>query len=247
MAFRRRRFAKKKTTRPRRKAAVPRAPRQGMFTIVRRQPTSYISNSSIAGVAQVINPPSGSGLNMIVLGTPVAHPIFGATFSVPFAAAFTLDMLSQYTDLTSISDQYKITNIGLRFQYNASDVTGVPIGASQPAFVPIVKYIPDYDDGSIETIFALQAKMGLRSVPLSGGKFHSMRLSPRVADTVFGTALVPGYATPSKTMWLDSSGPAVPHYGIKGYIENFPLSGTSVLTSCITIEVVYTVKLKGLQ
>jgi len=179
----------------------------------------------------------------------VAHPIFTGVYNVPFAAAFTLDMLSQYTDLTGISDQYKISNVELRFQYNASDVNGLPANnTNQPNFLPILKYCNDYDDGAIETVAALQAKMGLRSKPLTGGKNHSLRLTPRVADAVYGTSLTTAYAVPSKAMWLDSSLPAVPHYGVKGYIENLPLGTTAGgMTSCISIEVLYTVKLKGLQ
>ena len=229
---------------------VPRAPRlgqQGGFTVVRRLPTAYISNSSIAGVAQVSNPASASGTNMIVIGSTVAHPVFGATFSLPFSAGFTLDMLAQYTDLTNIADQYKITNVQLRFQYNASDVAGQPIGASAPATIPILKYVADYDDASLETVTALQAKMGLKSKPLVDGKFHSVRLSPRVADAVYGSTLASAYAIPAKPMYLDAQSPAIPHYGLKGYIENLPLSSTGLMTTCITIEVVYTVQLKGLQ
>lgn len=229
---------------------VPRAPRlgqQGGFTIVRRLPTAFIANSSIAGVPQVSNPASASGTNMIVLGSTVAHPIFGATFSLPFAAGFTLDMLAQYTDLTNIADQYKISNVELRFQYNASDVAGQPIGASAPATIPILKYVVDYDDAALETVTALQAKMGLKTKPLTDGKFHSVRLSPRVADSVFGSTLVPAYAIPSKAMYLDAQVATTPHYGLKGYIENLPLSSTGLMTSCITIEVAYTIQLKGLQ
>jgi len=181
----------------------------------------------------------------MVVGGAVAHPVFGATFSLPFAAGFTLDMLSQYTDLTNIADQYKISNIELRFQYNASDIAGGPIGGA-PATTPILKYVADYDDAALETVTALQAKMGLKSKPLVDGKFHSVRLSPRVADAVYGSTVATAYAVP-KSMWLDAQSPAIPHYGLKGYIENLPLSSTGLLTTCITIEVVYTVKLKGLQ
>ena len=228
---------------------VPRAPRlgqQGGFTVVRRLPTAYISNSSIAGVAQVSNPASASGTNMIVLGSTVSHPVFGATFSLPFAAGFTLDMLAQYTDLTNIADQYKISNVELRFQYNASDIAGQPIGASAPATIPILKYVVDYDDAALETVTALQAKMGLKTKPLTDGKFHSVRLSPRVAAAVYGTSLANAYAIP-KPQWLDAQTSNTPHYGLKGYIENLPLSSTGLLTTCITVEVVYTVQLKGLQ
>jgi len=234
----------------RRRRAIPRAPRLlDGFTIVRRQPPSYIANSAISGVAQVSNPASGSGLNMIVLGTPVAHPIFTNTYSVPFAAAFTLDMLSQYLDLTGISDQYKISNVELRFQYNASDVAGIASNnTNQPTFLPMLKYVIDYDDGSVETPTQLQAKMGLRSKALSGGKQHSVRFSPRVADAVYATSLTTGYAVPARPMFLDSQTANIPHYGIKGYLENFSLGSTSGgMTSCITIDVIYTVKLKGLQ
>lgn len=225
----------------------PRLGQQGGFTVVRRLPTAFISNSSIAGVPQVSNPASASGTNMIVLGSTVAHPIFGATFSVPFAAGFTLDMLAQYTDLTNIADQYKITNVELRFQYNASDIAGQPIGASAPATIPILKYVADYDDASLETVTALQAKQGLKSKALTDGKFHSVRLSPRVADAVYGSSVSTAYAIPAKPMFLDAQSPAIPHYGLKGYFENLPLSSTGLLTTCITVEVAYTVQLKGLQ
>jgi len=217
----------------------------GGFTVVRKCSDVFLSNGSTAGTV-LVRDKDNNVSSIISLGTPEANPIFGGVYSVPFAMQFKLDDLAQYTDITNICDRYKITKVKLKAMYNATAITGSTVSAPYPSFMPLIKYVVDQDDDSPQTVDQLNAKMNLKAKTLSQGKLVSMSCRPKVAPAVYngiGTA----YAIPGKSEWINSGYRTVPHYGIKGYLENFVLQSNSDATSCVTFQIEYTVKVKDLQ
>lgn len=231
---------RRKNKRSNKRSKVPRAPRNGGFVITRRVPTLYLSNSSTFGAPQITQPSGGQAL--IALGSPVVHPIFGNNFTVPFALQFTLDQLSQYTDIQQIADRYKITDVYVKFQYSSNNINGATSGP----LVPSVCWVPDHDDGSTLTPTELNAKMGLRRVSLGDGKFHLIKIKPRVAGAVF-QGLSTGYMVPNSSEYINSSYPTVLHYGCKGYIDGMYLGGVGAFNSCISMDITYRVQVRDLQ
>jgi len=203
----------------------------------------WLSNSLTAGVVTV----SGGGpINSLTTGTPVAHPVFANSYDIPFVFTFGLDQLSQYSDLVAIADKYKIANVKIKAMYNATAVQGSSNSASSPSMMPIIKYVTDYDDGIMATADELNAKMGLKSKTLSEGRMVKMSVAPRVAVSVFNPS-GSAYQVPNKSVYLNSANSGVPHFGIKGYLQNFTLQSSLNVTSCITFELEFTVKLRELQ
>lgn len=226
-----------------RRIAPPRNLGTGGFTIIRQQPTIWLSNSNVVGSPLVRG---GQGTTSLALGTPEPNPIFGNVYSIPFAFQFTLNNLAQFGDLSGIADKYKISSVRIKATYNATAVQGSAVSQPFPSFMPLIRYVTDDDDSSPQTTTEINAKMGLRTKTFGNGKMIKMSCTPRVAPQVYSDVIV-AYSVPSKPTWLNSSYTTVPHYGIKGYIENFSLQSNNDSTSCITFELEYKVKLKDLQ
>lgn len=238
--LRRRRNAYKK------KRRIPRNPRMGGTVLTRRVQTCYINNSNIFGAPVATNPPGATA--MIQLGSIITNPYFGNNFTFPFVLTFSLDQLVQFTDITNFADRYKIKDVYIRMQYNSDSVTGVPTtGQNQPNIVPSMCYIADYDDSNVQTPTELNAKMGLKRKALNNGAFHLIKLKPKVAPAIYQAGVASAYAVPSSQTFINSSYPTVPHYGIKGYFENFFLGGIGAGCSQVTLDVVMKVQIKDFQ
>lgn len=236
--------AKRVVRRARPARRVPRNLGTGGFTVVRKVPTIWLANSNTVGVPIV---QGGGPVPSLIVGTPVVNPIFGNIYNLPFVFTFALNDLAQFSDFTNIADKYKITNVLIRAMYNATAVQGSTVANPYPSFMPKIKYVVDHDDGIVQPVNELDAKMGLKSKSFAEGKQIKMTVSPRVRDTVGGSGGSNAFAVPAKSMWINAGNDACPHYGIKGYVENFSLQSNTTATSCITFELEYTVKLKDLQ
>ena len=227
-------------------AAPRRNPRllgTGGFTVRRKVTDLWLANSNTLGIPIQ---GGGSGASSLVIGTPVVNPIFGGVYSLPFSFTFTLDNLANYTDITAICDKYKITNVTIKAMYNCTAVQGSTVSAAFPSFMPLIKWTTDFDDGNATTVLECNQKMGLKSKSLGNGKVVKMSVKPRAALALYQPAATP-YSVPSKSLYVNSAYPIVPHYGIKGYLENFCLQANTLATSCITFELEYTVHAKDLQ
>lgn len=240
--LRRRRPAVKRMVK---KRSIPRPPRTGGTVITRRLNTQYIANSSFYGSAVTTN--TGLAVALVTLGTPVVHPYFGNNFTVPFSLQFSLDQLAEYTDFTNICDRYKILDVYVKLQYNTDSVAGAPNASGQPNMVPSVNWIQDYDDSNVLTATQLNAKMGIKRKALNDGRFHSISVKPRLAATAFQGGAVSAYTVPGKATWVNSAYPSVPHYGIKGFIENMYLGAIATGTACIAVDVTFKIAIKVLQ
>lgn len=242
--IRRRRPAAKKRVMKKRAPRVPRPVGTGAAALTRRVQSLYLTNSSSFGVPAVTNP---SPTPVFTLGTATAHPVFGNNFTVPFTMQFSLDQLAQYTDMTNFCDRFKITNVIAKFQFNSDSITGYSTATqNQPNIVPSVVWIQDYDDANTLTAVEINAKMGVKRRALNNGSFHAISVKPKIAAAAYN-GLSTGYTVPKGETWVNTAYPSVPHYGIKGYIENMYLGGITGGAACVTIDLTYTVQLKDFQ
>lgn len=235
-----RRYRKKAPAR-RMRRRVPRALNQGGFSVTRQCTPIFISNSSVAGVTQQS---PASGTCALTLGTPVTNPLISGHYDVPFTMDFNLSQINGFTDFTNIADRYKITKVDVKILYNANAVAGSAALGTFPSMLPIINWIPDHDDNGVQTAIQLREKMGLRSRTCGDGKFVKFSVRPVPANVLApGTA----YAVPTKSQWVNSSYTTVPHYGIKGYFQNWSLQTASSAVSCFTFELKYHIALRDLQ
>lgn len=226
----------------RRRRAVPRAPRTGQFLISRKVTSIYLTNSATVGQV-TITPKTG----IVNVGNLEPHPVFAGVYKLPFACEFSLGDLAQFSDIANICDRYKLLKAQVKVQYNANSVAG-DVAGGLPAFIPNIKYITDVDDSQPSGSNIIDAKMGVRTKALADGKFVTMSVRPVCAPLVNDNSQSGNaYEVPSKSMWINTGYPLVPHYGIKGYIENLPLEATTVATSCLTWTLTYTVLCRDLQ
>lgn len=217
----------------------------GGFVVSRKTSDIWLSNSNTAGTP-LVRDKEGNVSTILILGTPEANPVFGNTYSIPFVFTFKLSDLAEYSDITSICDKYKITNVKIKAMYNATATQGSSSSASFPSFMPLIKYVTDEDDENPQNVESLNAKMNLKAKTLSEGRLVKMSCRPKVAPAVYN-GISAAYSVPAKSQWINSGYPTVPHYAIKGYLQNFSLQSNTQATSCVTFQLEYTVKVKDLQ
>lgn len=219
----------------------------GGFTIARRYDPIYVANTIVNGAFINTNP------TIIAVGTPEMVTAFGNDiYNVPFAMRFDLKTLSQYTDLTAICDRYKILGATIKISYNSNTAWGSAAGLTgqgyaQAACMPLVNYIQDYDDDAVLDCTSVRAKMGLKQRVFKGGNSQVViKVAPRPAPNVFnGDAAA--YAVPSRSQWINAGYTSVPHYGIKGYLQNVPLGSVQQYASAFTFDITLRVACKDLQ
>lgn len=238
-APKRRLVRRKRLARPMRRR-VYRGPRQGFLSIVRKlsQIQTYATGGTAGGIGKV--DPTGTCLN---LGTPVYINGTDNCWDVPFSMVFRLDQLMNATDITSISDQFKILSAFVKVHANYN-LTGAGLANA----VPFIDYIQDHDDAIVPSLALMREKMGVKTKYFSTSKpYILMGVRPRCADTVFqnGTSAT-GYSIP-KSLWINTTYSGTEHYGIKGVIRNIYLPAGSSVGSLLNWDVSLKVLAKDFQ
>lgn len=193
--------------------------KKGFLKILRKYPEIWMSNSTGAGTA-VLSTTSGlySG-NSIQLGTPTLNA--NGTYDVPFSLAFYLNELLQVNDITTLCDKYKIIKAYVRvipsFTQNA-------LGGLYS--MPTISYITDGDDNTPPTTALIREKMGVKVKQFVNGRMVKMLVRPTTLGQVYQSAVATAYQV-GGARWLDCNYSAVPHYGIKGVINNVDLPAAS--------------------
>lgn len=219
----------------------------GGFYISRRMNSIYLTND-LAGGAM-----NNSNALVVTLGPPEqVLPASVDTFNVPFAFNFSLKQLLQFTDITAICDRYKIVGATVKFSYNANTAWGSAAGATggglqQANFMPIVNYVQDYDDDGVQTVQQLLARQGLKQRVFKNGNSQVViKVAPRPAAQIYDGATA-AFAIPNRPQWINTGYPDVPHYGIKGYLQNVGLASIANYYTCFTVDVTLKIACKDLQ
>ena len=219
------------------------APKEGGFKITRVvENITAISNSNAVNTPVAINP---AGTTMLHIGSPEVTGLGTSLYNVPFAFTFHLDNIAGYGDITSIADQYCIYGISVVARYNSNSVSGDG-GVGVQQCVPVMRWVPDYDDGAVESPASIRQKMGLRTTRLD--KDVKIYIKPKTAGIVSADTTIPtGFIVNTKTTYCNSAYAQIQHFGIKGYIENMNITSTSNVLSFVNFEVKYYIRAKSLQ
>lgn len=148
------------------------------------------------------------------------------------AISFNLNALTNPTEFTSLYDSYKISGVKILFMPRITEATGVVGSNGFGTFM----YVPDYDDATtpvnqLEILERQSAK--LRQAANRPWKIY---LKPAA-----GVNIPTGFAQAPRSLWIDTSSPATPYYGLKYAWNN--------ITTGSTIDVYYTyyLKFKGVK
>jgi len=212
---------------------------KGGFTIKRKAIPALIQCTS-AGNIESINTAGGASTS-VLLGTPVESFESGSlnrVYDVPFSMVFALDQLFAYTDLTQISDRYRIANVQIKIHgYNNFFING----ALNYAPNHFIEYVSDYDDGGTPTIQEFSEKMGTRTKGFNQQGMLSLSVRPRV-PMMTGDSHV---SIPARSVFIDSASEGQEHYGIKGIFRNLSLYDVKSLG--LKVHFIYTVVVRDLQ
>lgn len=222
--IRRRRPARRNIRRRARRVPRPMG-RNGGLVLLRRSPQVMLRSSQSASGAVVEAFAEGvSDFNPLNVGTLTGDGM--NNYDVPFAFLFKLDSVTNSTELTAISDRYRIDKVWIRAFYTCGIINGAstPAQASNVTFgAPFISYYVDYDDATPPTIADLNERMGTRMAAFKPGRFIQMSVRPKFAVGIQDDdpAVVSAYP---RHGFIDCAQPDVPHYGIKGAIRGLALN-----------------------
>lgn len=160
------------------------------------------------------------------------------------ADKFTLDSVTNYTELTTLYDQYRIRSVTMKFHLvtNPDRLTtpGTDPASNYlaPPNYPKLWYVRDYDDSSAVTLTTLREMGKAKFKVMKPNSVISVRIRPAVLTQLYRTDLTTGYS-PSWPKKLDCSQSNIPHYGLKWIVET---DGVSLYTNSqfiVRVEYVY--------
>lgn len=229
-AYKKTKYGAAKMKRFRRRAGY-----QGSLFVRRKAKAIVSSGSGVLGGYTITG-----AQNAIALGTPVSVPGTNGLYDIPFSVVARLDDMVNYTELTALFDQYKITGVKVQVQgWNASNAPGTPL--------PFLQVDRDTDSANLVTPTAFRERMGIQTKYISASRpAVSMYFKPRVAQEVFATGVTTGYAIPRGPVWLNTLNPNIEHYCAVGILRNVYIPAQASV-STLTWEVTYSVSCRDLQ
>ena len=239
-----RRKARKNIRRKRvaRKRVARRRNSNGVIHLTRRLPEQNVYNNTVAGTMSASS-------STVIVGTPYQTPAFaGSTYyNVPFTADFQLNDLINFTELTAISDKYKIKWVKIVAWCN-SNVASVA-GTGQ---LPSMLYCMDDDDVSMPAsnttgLQTIREKMGAKLKQWQQNKPITFFIRPKILSSVNGPVGTPVSSAVISSRFLDCAHSDIPHYGMKGYLQDVNLAATPAVYTQFKFDITYGVTLKGIQ
>lgn len=234
---------RKKPSGPRRRPAMRRRYRRqnkGSLFLMRKMPESILSNTALG----VITLSSGPLAPCISVGTPISTGI-SAFYDVPFSFNFRLSQLVSATDITQISDRYKIVGAYVRINHTGAGFNTTPggVASSAPHNKPWVQHYTDHDDNVVPTVFQVLEHMGTKTKTFKNeNSYIAMKCRPVPQEDVTG-----GFLVPTRPQFINSANPAVDHYGLKGCFKNLWLPAIADGTTQLRIDVALAVVAKDFQ
>jgi hypothetical protein len=185
---------------------------------------------------------------VLSLGTPVVNG--SGSYDIPFAMLFRLDQLAEYSDITSLCDKYRLDKVKVELYYQS--VINDQLGGASDITMPYIEWVEDNDDNNLMASNAFRAKMGIKTAAFKGAaRVATLWAKPKLSQMIWSSSLTTAYEVPTRPLWVDSSYPSVPHYGIKGFIRGMLLPAASSsyngMKNSIKWNVTYTVSGKDFQ
>lgn len=155
---------------------------------------------------------------------------------VMWAIAFLPTDMPGITSLAAAYDQYRVEKLHFRFSpyTNASNVT---TNSSTLQFVPNLGCVVDHDDATAlaAPADALQYD-SCQIVPGYAGL--SVEFVPSITQAVFAGGVFSGYSVIPSNLAdpIDMANLSVPHYGLKGYVDQISATSTAAWAWTVTVS-----------
>lgn len=241
--FRARKSVMRKRRYARKSAMRKRSSGSGIIRLTRKCAEQNVYNTAVAGTAAA----SGS---VVVIGTPYQTPAFAGSsyYNIPFSIETQLDDLLNSSDLTQIADKYKINWVSVKMY--ATSNTASAAGTAQ---LPSVIWCIDEDDAGIPAsstagLNVIREKMSskYRQFKTTGSSINIF-YKPKVVDTLAGATGLATAAGIVPAPFIDCNQPSIPHYGVKGYLQDVNLTATPNVYTQFKFDVKMSVTLKDIQ
>jgi hypothetical protein len=194
-------------------------------------------SSSVSVPGQLVLQPTGPPFVSTAIQTvgPSAVPLANY-YDVNGGLEFALTDVLESTDFQSMFDNYKITTVVIR-------AILCNFSAATENIWPTIWYCPDYDDSIPPSLTSLRVKQGAKHFTFGPDKRTCrIALKPRVAVQI-NNGMTTAYES-AKPGWLDMAYPSIPHWGLKFYMTDLYMPGTSAYAPLIRWEATYYVKCK---
>lgn len=154
---------------------------------------------------------------------------------------FRLSDIPNYTDFTSLYDQYRIVGIKVTLVNCApvnTNAFNVTTGLFNPYTEGALISAVDLDDAGAATVNQI---LEHDSCIIHGnGRKFTREFIPAVAQATYQSAGFTGYGS-KQNMWIDTNSPAVEHYGLKIGVRN---PGSALSSSVYQLFVTYVLEFK---
>jgi len=239
----RKRYSKRRPAVRRRRVNRKRPYRGGVLRLTRRCAEQNVYNTAVAGTAAA----SGS---VVVIGTPYQTPAFAGSsyYNIPFSIDTQLLDTLGYTELTAIADKYKINWVKVRIFCTSN--TASAGGTSQ---LPSILWSTDEDDAvvpasSTSGLQSIREKMTshVRQFKQNGGPL-TMFYKPMVAVGVGNAAAGTANAIVKSAPFLNCANADIPHYGMKGYLQDVNLAVTPGVYTQFKFDITMSITLKDIE
>lgn len=151
-----------------------------------------------------------------------------STIDYTNAYVFKLSDVTNYTEFTSLYDQYRIRYVKITWYLQSDSFVNMTAGS----FLGRMYTTLDFDDATPPTEPEIQ-QMRYTKVHKPVGVIKRF-LKPRFLNAIYNNGVTTAYTLGNSKSWIDCSNPDVQHYGVKIYI-NKP-SGSYHLTATVQLK-----------
>jgi len=157
---------------------------------------------------------------------PAAQVLFPMTFTA------SLDNVVGYQEFTALFNEYRIAKVEVKIEMLMAPPYAFAGSASPAPFLPEVFIRYDPNDDTIPPNFIDLAQSGnVTSHGFANGNSKTISCVPRPAMAMFTSVLANAYATPPKSIWMDTTAPSstAKYYAWKFIWRNWnPNGGTGI-------------------
>lgn len=152
---------------------------------------------------------------------------YGATDVYQFGGSlqFKLSDVTAYSDFTELFDHYTIDQVDI-------EVTNLHNSANTQQFaalMPTIMYVCDFDDATppVAAQYMNEFQRAKSWTFRGDGQPLKFSVRPRIASTVYATGVTAAYGPGKQGQLIDSDRTDVPFYGVKFWIQDAYITGTS--------------------